>query len=114
MGVILRVDGFSRIYMYKDFVADFKKVCSPEVSRYQKRLDRNLHTLEYNKKMVADYARIEKLHNTDPPIYSIRSPHSKLNTRVFFFILDGNGNFCLLHVFKKNRQAIMNAHLWSP
>ena len=105
MGVIYRVSGYSKIFMHADFPVEFKEICYPQIKRYQKWLDRNLRSLQNNNLFAVDHTHIEKLRDTDPPIYAIRSPNSKLNPRVLFCFFDADNRCCLLHTFKEKSSS---------
>lgn len=107
---ILPVGDFSRIYELLEFENEFEELCQDGKRKlYENWLYRNLINLDKHFHTAIDGNHIEKLSDTDPPLFSIRRPHGKNgNPRVIFAYITKQGNIYniyLLHAFEEKNTS---------
>lgn len=98
---VYEVDSFQKEFMS---IIDEKFVWSPPFPRYQRWLIGSLRILESLGKEAIKYKNFEQLDNTNPKLYSIRYPKSKLNPRVLFVYWEPD-KIILLAAFKEKRKS---------
>ena len=101
---IQKLAGFNRIYQAECFPDEVDKIfgkSTGEKARYIKWLYTWLHILDYEGMNALNLEQFEHLKNTSNPcLYAIRHPHSKINERYLFVFADEESSI-LLTAFKE-------------
>ena len=94
--------GLQRTYQVDCFEKEFEKVTAEKNpnGRYHKWLRKELIKLEEFGVAALKFENFEPLPGTDPKLFSIRYPHSKINPRVIYVYING-GEIYLLTAFKE-------------
>ncbi len=105
---ILKTDGFENIYEVDRFQKEFREVTNDE-KRYSKWLIARLTELDLSGIEVIRMEAYEAL-KTNPKLYVIRYPHSKLNLRIMFVFVNSN-EILLLNAFKESSKKSNSDYL---
>ena len=99
MDIVSYGKDFKKVYAVDGFAKEFQQLFDhASLKRYTDWLWRNLQNLERHGKRAVDKTHIEKLHDTDCNLYSIRSARSKSNPRVIFIFTEEDDEIGRAHV----------------
>ena len=96
---LLKTEDFENIYEVESFQKEFKKITNND-RRYVKWLISKLSILDNYGMRALQQPEFESLSGTDPKLYSMRYPHSKVNPRVIYVYVNGK-DIILLTAFKE-------------
>ena len=110
---IQKVSGFERIYQVEGFPDDVKAMFGKnigEMSRYMKWLFTWLSVLDNEGMSALNLEQFEHLKGTsNPNLYAIRHPHSKINERYIYIYADDESTVLLTAFKEKNTQDYKSA-----
>ena len=103
---VLKLNGYTNVYMVEGFVEEFEKVVSEKkvTGRYHNWLRRKLNVLDASGYGALSDRDFEPLSGCDPKLYAIRYPKSPKNPRVIYAYVD-SGKIYLLHAFRETSKS---------
>lgn len=103
---VLKLKGYTNVYMVEGFGEEFDQVVSEKKKdgRYHNWLRRKLSVLDASGYGALSDRDFEPLTDCDPKLYAIRYPKSPKNPRVVYVYVD-SGKIYLLHTFKETSKS---------
>ena len=110
---IIPIEDFKRIYESEVFKNDFLDLFGKskgDIKTYKNFLLRCLNLLDKEGLNVLDLSQFEQLRDTNPRLYAIRHPNSRINERHIFIVACDEERFILLTSFlEKNKNDYKKA-----
>ncbi|MBR6408428.1 MAG: hypothetical protein IKS19_07620 [Clostridia bacterium] len=103
---LLKVSGFEHIHQVDDFKKLFEQATSEKDAdgRYHRWLRQKLFILDNLGMEALKLEGFEPLSDTDPKLFSIRYPHSRVNPRIIYIYAD-KSEIYLLYAFKESSKT---------